>query len=78
MFSEVNIEDNLNKEDTNQIIKKLYKTNYFKTIEVSLNSNILKILVKENPIIEEVIFKGIKADKIKNAKKFILHHFLYT
>ena len=67
MFSEVNIEDNLNKEDTNQIIKKLYKTNYFKTIEVSLNSNILKILVKENPIIEEVIFKGIKADKIKNA-----------
>ena len=69
MFSSVSLNDDLNLTDLNDILKNLYETNFFEDVNVELNKNILKITVKENPIIENITIAGIKANKIKNALK---------
>ena len=65
MFSNVNIEDNLGNDQINEILKNLYNTNFFEDVSVKFESNNLNILVKENPIIENIIFNGIKSKTLK-------------
>jgi len=48
----------------NETLKKLYQTNFFSNISISINQEILKINVIENPIIEDVEITGIKNKKI--------------
>ena len=50
--------------DLNQILKKLYNTNFFETVSVKLSNDILIIKVKENPIIQNINYEGIKSSKI--------------
>ena len=64
LFSDVNINDNINENDLNLILKNLYKTNYFKNIVLKINSETLIIEVLEQPIIENVQFKNIKNKEI--------------
>ena len=65
MFINVSIDQNINDNDINQILKNLYDTNFFEDISVFFDNQILLINVIENPIIEKIVITGIKADKIK-------------
>ena len=67
MFSDIDLESDLNSNDINQILKNLYNTNFFKNVELNIENNVLNIFVEENPIIEKITFIGIKAKKIKKA-----------
>ncbi len=67
VLSNINEGDDLNKNSLNIVIKNLYETDFFKDIQVELNNNILLITVKENPIIQEVVFQGIKREKLKEV-----------
>ncbi len=69
LFSKIALEDNLNERDLNAILKRLYETNYFKDVSISFDSNVLIINVVENPIIENIFYVGIKADKILDVIK---------
>ncbi len=51
--------------DINLLIKKLYDTQFFSNISVDLKNNILSIFVKENPIINQIVFNGENAKKYK-------------
>ena len=51
MFTGVSISDDLNEGDLNDILKKLYDTDFFDLVSVKILSNTLIIKVKENPII---------------------------
>ena len=64
LFTETNLEEKLNEDDLNLILKRLYKTNFFKNIDLSFSNNILKINVLENSIIENIIYEGIKTKKL--------------
>ncbi len=64
VFSSVKIGQDINPIDLNNTLKKLYETNYFKNVKVSLTENKLIIFVEENPIIGSINFKGIKAKRI--------------
>ena len=44
---------------------------FFKDVKVSINNNILNIRVIENPLVENIEIKGIKAKKIKELLKKI-------
>ena len=66
MFSNVSIGDDLNVDNINNILKKLYNTNFFNEISVSLNSNNLLIIVEENPIIENITYNGVKSETLKD------------
>ena len=46
MFSGVSINDDLLENDLNQILKKLYNTNFFETVSVRLSNDILIIKVE--------------------------------
>ena len=65
MFSQVNIGDDLDDNEVNNLLKRLYDTNFFQDISIKLTSNKLSILVEENPIIENITFNGIKSNTLK-------------
>ena len=66
MFSKTNLGDDINENDLNDMLKELYNTNFFKDVSVSIDENILKIVVEENPIIENILYDGIKSNSLKD------------
>ena len=56
----INNKFEIEKSDLNNFLKKLYETNFFEDIQISLENNELKIDVIENPIIEVIEITGIK------------------
>ena len=66
MFSGVNINEIVTNNQLNEILKNLYNSNFFENVSVELIDNNLKISVKEFPIIDKIIYKGIKAKKIQD------------
>ena len=66
VFSGYNKGDDINQNDLNDIIKSLYETNFFENVTIEIVNNNLIIIVKENPIIQEVVIEGIKKESLKN------------
>ena len=64
MFTGVSINDDLSENDLNQILKKLYNTNFFDNVSVRFLNETLVVIVKENPIIQNINYEGIKSSKI--------------
>ena len=64
MFAEVSINDDLTEKDLNEILNKLYDTNFFDLVSVKISDRTLSITVKENPIIQNINYEGIKSSKI--------------
>ena len=73
MFSGVSIQDDLSESDLNGILKKLYNTNFFDLVSVKIKNKVLIIEVKENPIIQNINYEGIKSSEILgDLKKNVL------
>ena len=66
MFSSVSINDDIDENSLNIIIKNLYGTDFFKNVSVKFDKNILEIIVIENPLIENIKYNGIKSETIKS------------
>ena len=64
MFGNVNIQDNLNLNEIDKILKNIYNSNFFEDVQVTLENNVLNIYVKEKPIIQNVEYEGIKSKTI--------------
>ena len=64
MFSGVSVNDDLSENNLNQVLKQLYGSNFFELVSVKIEDNILKIKVKEYPIIQNVIYEGIKSNEM--------------
>ena len=64
IFSEVKIQSDLSLNDLNDIVKKLYSTNYFENIKIKVSNNTLYIAVIENPIVQTIKFDGVKNKRI--------------
>ena len=70
VFSEINKNLDIIDLDLNKLLKNLYETNFFEDVQIKIENQTLQITVKEYPIIEDIIFTGVKAnkylDEIKN------------
>ncbi len=64
-FSDVKKNTNLIPSDFNKVLKNLYSTNFFEDVSLNLENGVLTIKVKEYPIVQSIIFEGIKANKFK-------------
>ena len=64
MFSNINLGDDLNENQINNTLKRIYDTNFFKNVSLELKNNLLIISVSENPIIENITYNGIKSNTI--------------
>ena len=71
MFSQVDINKNIDSKIINNALKKLYETNFFKDISINFSNNILEINVIENPILQNISYEGIKSNKIQKIIKDI-------
>ena len=80
VLGDINIGSNYNEDELNNIIKNLYASDFFETISINLDKNILTISLIENPIIEDIEINGIKSNQavenilesieLKNRKSF--------
>ena len=50
--------------EINSITKNLYETNFFKDVTIELKDDLLLINVVENPIIQNIVYNGIKSDSL--------------
>ena len=65
VFSGLDDGSNVDESDLNDIVKELYKTNFFKQVSIKFSNDDLIISVIENPIIQEVLIEGIKKESFK-------------
>ena len=66
LFSKKKINQDINEDDLNEVLKNLYHTDFFKNVSVEFNDNILTISVIENPIIQTIYITGEKTSKIQD------------
>ena len=64
IFSEINLDEDVSKQKLDRLIKNLYKTNFFSDINLTFENQILKLNVKENPIIDNFQITGIKKQSL--------------
>ncbi|MDA7488666.1 outer membrane protein assembly factor BamA [Candidatus Pelagibacter ubique] len=72
VFSEIQDSIPLDENSINEILKKLYKSGFFKDVTVKIENNNLTIDVLENPIIQTVLIEGIKRKKTEESLYEIL------
>ena len=80
VLGDIELGTDYNADDLNNIIKRLYDSEFFQDISVNLNNNILTVTLIENPIIEDIQISGIRSDNtvenileainLKNRKSF--------
>ena len=73
IFSEIPKDQTLDSNSLNIILKKLYKTGFFKDVVIKFENKDLIIDVIENPIIQTVFIEGIKRNKTEEAIYKILN-----
>ena len=64
VFSDLPSENFLDENSINNILKKLYKSGFFKNVVVKIENKNLIIDVEENPIIQTIFIEGIKKKKL--------------
>ena len=67
MFSTLSINDQLDENQLNDVLKKLYETNFFNDVSLNFVNNILTITVIESPLIENIIYEGVDSEKLKET-----------
>ena len=66
VFGQIELDRDYDQGELNEILKKIYETNFFKKINFDIKNSILTISVIENPIIENLEINGIKSKKLSN------------
>ncbi len=58
VYGEIKLNKEINEAEVNKILKKLYETNFFEDIKIKLEKNTLKLVLKEYPVINQLIVIG--------------------
>ncbi len=72
LFSGFKINDTIDQTSINQMIKNLYETTFFKNISIKFDSNIIYIEVIENPLVQSIVFEGLKRESIETSLREII------
>ena len=81
LYGDIETKKDYQDKDLNDIVNKLYSTDFFEDVQVELSNNILKINLKEYPIINQLVIIGEKSNryteeikkqiKLKEKRSFI-------
>ena len=63
LFGNIKVNKDYSSIDLNNVLKNLYKTNFFENVSIEVKDKTLFINVIENPIIQSIKFDGIKKKK---------------
>ena len=72
LFSGYEINDTIEETSINQMIKNLYETSFFKNISIKFNDNIIYIDVIENPLVQSIVFNGLKRESLETSLREII------
>ena len=72
IYGEIDLKKNINENEVNKILKNLYSTNFFENVDVSFSNNVLKIVLKEYPVVNQLILIGEKSNNIKKQIKKVI------
>ena len=64
-YGDIEINKDYDQKELNQIIKRLYDTNFFKNLNLKIEDQILVLEVDENKIIQSVKVNGVKSNTMK-------------
>ncbi len=67
VYGDIELNVNYDEIRLNTVLKNLYETDFFESIDLTIKNNVLNIRVKEYQIINNIIFEGEKANKTKKA-----------
>ena len=65
IYGNIQLDKNYSDIDLNRILNNLYETDFFEDVKISINDNILEIIVKEYPIINQLVIIGEKSNNYK-------------
>ncbi len=66
MFSDIKLGTKFTSNESNRVLKNIYDTNFFSDVSINFSEDKLIIKVEELPIIQNIFYEGIKANKIKD------------
>lgn len=69
IYGDIQVNTEADENKLNKILNNLYSTDFFEDVKISLKNNILKIFVKEYPVVNQIILVGEKSNKIKSEIK---------
>ncbi len=69
IYGEINLKDNINNNKINIILNNLYSTNFFEDVKVNVANKTLNIIVKEYPLVNQLIINGEANSRIKEEIK---------
>ena len=69
LFGKINLKEDYDDNQINKILKNLYQTDFFKTINISIKNNTLIVKVLENPIVQTIEITGVKNKTILEVLK---------
>ena len=67
LFGDIKLNESYSPLKLNNVLKNLYKTNFFDDVTLEIKGQTLFINVKENPIVQSINFLGIKKKNIIEA-----------
>ncbi len=65
VYGEIKLNKKINEAEVDNILKKLYETNFFEDIKIKLEKNTLKLVLKEYPVINQLIVIGETNSKLR-------------
>ena len=68
-YGKIELNKDYSLKDINQVFKNLYQTNFFESLQISVNKDQLIIDVVENKIIQNVVIEGIKSKSLSKSIK---------
>ena len=72
IYGEVNKNQDYSENDLNKILGNLYSTNFFEDVRVNLLNGVLQIILREYPVINELVILGEPSKKYNEQIKNII------
>lgn len=72
LYGDIKVNTDYKDKDLNKILQQLYETEFFENVEVEIADNVLKVSVKEYPIINQLVIIGEKNNRYKTQIKKII------
>ena len=69
IYGEIDISKDITENELDKILKNLYSTNFFEDVKVQIKNNKLEIVLKEYPVINQLILVGEESNKYKELIK---------
>ena len=73
IYGDIKINETINEAEIDNILKKLYETNFFEDIKIKLDNGTLNLAVKEYPVINQLLLVGEPSSKVKTELKKIIN-----